>query len=300
MSDDRAFERIRLADIFTYLTVYRTRNVTAAARELAVTASQVSKAIGRLEEAVRAPLLIRGAKGVVPTPEATVLVPRLEEMIAQARGLGGQLAPEDRLSVAAPSYLCNTLVAAVIRAKAASQVRCMEVGPAFIRAYATENLFQLALTLGPQPLTSIWTSERIGSVRSGLFGTRRIAKQLGTDPSVTDIAQVPFIIPLYNADGQFVPSDDACPLPREDRKQGHEAATYGVALEMAAQADMLVFGPITGAEAHVHAGRLVEIHVPGWDVQSDAYLHINSNRVLKSTLNRILRALTDELKPKQP
>jgi DNA-binding transcriptional LysR family regulator len=288
---DRRIEDIRFADVMTFLAVHRNRSVTAAARELSVTASQVSKAIARLESALRMPLLIRGTRGVAPSPSAMSMIPRLEDLVAKARDLGTSEKTEEQLSIAAPSYLCTGFFGAVVKAYPAAHIRCLEVGPAFIRAYAAENLFQVALTLGEQRMTSSWVSETVGSVRSGLFAAKEVRERLGPNPGVAQIVKEPFVIPLYNAGGEFLPGDDGCPIPREDRIRGHEAATYAVALEIAAHADMLVFGPVSATVGYVAAGRLVEIPVPGWAVSSELYLHVNENRVLKHVQTRLMKAL---------
>lgn len=294
--NDRRIEDIRFADVMTFLAVHRNRSVTAAARELSVTASQVSKAIARLESALRTPLFIRGTRGVAPSPTAIRLIPRLEELVAKARDLERQDETDEQLCIAAPSYLCMGFFGAVVNALPTARVRCLEVGPAFIRAYASENMFQVALTLGEQRLTPAWVSQAVGEVRSSLFTTKKVADEIGPRATAEAVRKVPFVIPLYNAGGEFLPGDDGCPLAREDRIRGHEAATYGVALEIAAYADMLVFGPVNAARAYVEASRLVEVPVKGWRVTSDLYLHANANRVMGPVHKRLVKALEEAVK----
>jgi DNA-binding transcriptional LysR family regulator len=288
---DRRIEDIRLADVATFLAVFRHRSVTAAARELSVTASQVSKAIARLELTLRVQLLVRQTRGVVPSEAAVALVPRLEELVTRARSLAEPPDAEPQFTLAAPSYLCTFYLGAILRALPQTRLRCLEVGPAFIRGTASENLFHLALTLGAQRLTSAWASEQVGEVRSALFAPPELAESLGPAPAVNAILRTPFVIPLYNSGGEFLPGEDGCPIPREDRICGHEAATLGVALELASHARMLVFGPLSAAHGYLASGRLVELVVPTWHVSTGLFLHVNDNRVTRPMQRALIREL---------
>ena len=57
------------------------RSATGAARRLHVTQSAVSNALSRLRHALGDPLLVRGARGLVPTPRALALQPGLEQIM---------------------------------------------------------------------------------------------------------------------------------------------------------------------------------------------------------------------------
>jgi hypothetical protein len=162
-----------------------------------------------------------------------------------------------------------------------------------MRAYATENLFQVALTIGAEKLPSAWVSTRAGNVRRALFGSPELGKKLGHTPSTTKLAGIPFVLPVYNSSGQFLPGDDGCPIPREERIIGHEAATIGVALELAAATNQLVFGPVLAARTLVLAGRLVEVRVPGWRLVDNLYFHANADRVLARVQKAVVEALRE-------
>ena len=58
---------LRVADLSTVLIVHRLSSVTASARHLGVTPSQVSKAVSRVERHLGATLFNRSAKGVAFT-----------------------------------------------------------------------------------------------------------------------------------------------------------------------------------------------------------------------------------------
>src|ERR1700730_4056046 len=80
---------LRLADLITLLAVQRTRTISGAARELRVTPSQVSKAVSRLEGHYGVRLLSRSARGVVPTPAARRMLPRIANAVEELRATKG-------------------------------------------------------------------------------------------------------------------------------------------------------------------------------------------------------------------
>ena len=287
---------LRIPDVLTFLAVCRLGSVTGAARALRVTPSQVSKAVARLERHLKRPLLSRKARGVSASEEGQKIVPRLEELVERVHALSAtsDVPPELKLVLAAPSYLCAAFLPAVVAAVPDARFRGLEQGNAFMRAYATENLFQVALTIGEEKLPDSWVSTRAGEVRRGLFASPDVAKRLGQNPSPEKLREVPFVLPIYNSAGQFLPGDDGCPIRREDRIMGHEAATVGVALELAAATHQLVFGPVISARTLVLAGRLAEIRVPGWHLTENLYFHANADRVLSRVQKAVVEALRKE------
>jgi DNA-binding transcriptional LysR family regulator len=290
---------LRIPDILTFLAVCRLGSVTGAARDLRVTPSQVSKAVARLERHLKRSLLSRKARGVSASEEGRRIVPLLEELLEKVNSLSAASpAHEMKLTLAAPSYLCAAFLPTVAAAVPDARFRGLECGNSFMRAYATENLFHIAITVGPEKLPDAWVSTPAGSVRQGLFASPEVARQLGPSPSPSKVMACPWVLPVYNAGGQFLPSDDGCPLPREERIMGHEAATVGVALELAAATDSVVFGPVVSARTLVLAGRLAEVRVRGWHLTEDLYFHANADRVLarvqKAIVESLRRAARDE------
>ena len=61
------------------------RSATGAAKRLHVTLSAVSNALARLRHVLGDPLLVRSARGLVPTPRALALQPGLDEIMASLR-----------------------------------------------------------------------------------------------------------------------------------------------------------------------------------------------------------------------
>lgn len=283
---------LRIPDIATFLAVARLGSITAAARDQRVTPSQVSKAVARLERVLGRTLLSRRARGVALTDDASSVVPALDELVSRARTLAEEKLPtaRKRVTIATPSYL-TSFVPGVVRALPEVRVRTLEVGLSFIRGYATEGLFDTALTLGAERLAAGWESTRVGTVRRGLFASPRLAKSLGAKPTPARLRAVPFVTPVYQSANQLLPGDDGCPIPRGERVIGHEAATAAMAFEIAAVSEQLAFGPVLAARPLVRSGALVEIKVPGWKLSDALYLHTHEDRVLSSIQRAMIEAL---------
>jgi len=288
----RPSDDLRIADVVTFLAVHRHGSLIGASLDLRVTPSQVSKAVARLERRLKRTLLVRTGRGVALDEAAADLVPRFEDLVERAHMLEGD--PKQRastLKLAAASYLCASYMPAMVRAVPSFHFRGVEVAPAFIRAFANERVFDIALTVGEERLSSAWVSTRVGNVAKSLFGSPRIAKRLGRRPSVARLREVAFVCSVNDKNGRWLPGDDSCPLARSERIVGHEASTFGVALELAAASDQLVFGPTIAARTAVAAGRVVEIDVPEWRVVDSLFFHANADRVLARVQRSIVAAL---------
>src|SRR5437763_15442018 len=93
MQPRTASGEIRFGDVETFLTVVHYGSLHATARNLGVTASQISKAMTRLERSVGARLLTRGAPGVQVSDTGRRLIPDFVEVVARVssiRSSGGR------------------------------------------------------------------------------------------------------------------------------------------------------------------------------------------------------------------
>ena len=81
--------------VFVAESLFRTQNVSRSARELGVTQSSVSHALGRLREHFHDPLFVRVARGVAPTEAAKALRTALEEVAEKGRALSRRREPLD-------------------------------------------------------------------------------------------------------------------------------------------------------------------------------------------------------------
>jgi DNA-binding transcriptional LysR family regulator len=285
---------LRLGDLQIFLAVRRWASVTGAARALHVTPSQVSKAVARLEAELGISLLSRRARGVAPTASAERLLEHFEEVVRRVERIRAA-PPAPELTVAAPSFLNALLLPVIAERRPGERLRGVELPPALVRAYAAEHLFDVALTLGEERFPDPWVDEPVGEVRKALFASPAIAAELGPAPvAQAQLADLPFIAPIYNHHGRFMVADEGCPLGAE-RRIGHEVHTMAMALELAARTGQLVFGPAVAARAHVERGALVEIRVRGWDVRDPVHAAFNGERVLARTQKELCALLREEL-----
>jgi len=292
----RHLGEMRLGDLMTFLAVLRSDSISSAARELGVTPSQVSKAVARLESVWKIRLLSRTSRGVTLSEAGRRAMPHVEEAIAHLRAIG-DTTQRPRLTIAAPSSLIEAFLPSIAVCSPDLHVRGLVLPPQLLRADAGANLFDATLlTADVERLPSSWVSVPIGDLRQGLFGSPALVAKLGTQPvSVAKLRAVPFVVPIFNAEGRFIAVEDDCPLPFRDRLVGHEAQTISLALALAARTEQLVFGPVVAAHDHLAAGRLAEIRVQGWDTRNVLHLACNGDRVLSRVQRSMVKALRSAL-----
>ena len=288
---------LRIHDVATFVNVVRTGSITASARELGVTPSQVSKAVARLEGAVRTRLCTRGAHGLALSPTGRQLFPRLEQMLALARSLGRNEEPDrGELTIAAPSSLLPPILPGIVSSLPQTRVRGIELLPALLRGYASEEIFEVAiLPDGIAGVPSKWANVRIGELRKSLLGTPAVAKSLGPRPTVDQIRRAPFVAPVAYDGGRFVAATDDCPLSLEERTIASEVGTMDLALRLAAECGHLVFGPVIAAQRELKEGLLVEIPVDDWNVSETLFLACHNDRVLARAQAAILEVVRGAL-----
>src|SRR5260370_41282204 len=105
--------------------------------------------------------------------------------------------------------------------------------------------------MGDDKLPGDWVATRVGVVRKALFATPSVAASFGAGPVDPDrLHELPFVTPIYNVNGQFVPSDDGCPLGPGQRQLGHQSTTLVGGLHLACATGHLTFVPAVRAVAH--------------------------------------------------
>lgn len=291
----RDAESLRFDDVVTFLTVHHTRSISAAARQLQVTPSQVSKAVARLEEYVGAQLLARGARGVAVSMAGLRVIPMLEEIARGVRDLKSQQQPDatPMVRVAAPSSILSCVAGVLARSSRGMRFSCLELDPVRTRALAFEDVFDVALLADDRSLGELYTHEPVGEAESCLFARPSLAQRLGPPPvSPESLRDVPFVMPLLLQDTRLAGGRDLCPLPFEHRTPGHAAATFGAALELATSSDQVVFGPRVAARGQLTRRELVEIEVEGWSVHWTIYLACHTTRVQARTARSLKTVLS--------
>ncbi len=286
-------ESLRFDDVITFLTVHHMRSISAAARQLQVTPSQVSKAVARLEVFVGAQLLARGSRGVAVSMAGLRAIPMLEEIARGVRGLKAEKVQVPMVRVAAPSSLLSTVAGVLARNTRGMRFSCLELDPLRTRALAFEDVFDVALLEGDRHLGELYTHDPLGTAESCLFARPSLAQKLGEQPIAQEaLLGVPFVMPLLLQDTRVAGGKDLCPFPFEQRTAGHAAATFGAALELATHSDNLVFGPRVAARGRLARRELVEIEVQGWAVRWQIHLACHTTRVTQKTARAVLGILS--------
>ena len=296
---------LRVADLLTFLAVVRSSSLTAAARERRVTPSQVSKAITRVEAHFARKLIERGSRGVVLSEAGRLLAPALEAVVNQLESARAASPDGAEITLGAPSYLQTSLLPVVGSAAPNIRVRAFELPPSLLRANAQDDGFDILLLPGDgEHLPASWVAEQVGTIRRGLFASPALRQRLGRGPVPLErLAEVPFIIPIYRQQGRVVPVDDDFPLPRSQRKVGHQVQTFLVGLEVAAQTEQLAFGPAIAAQRHVSSGALVEIPIAGYDITEPLTFACNVDRVsarLRTAFGTALRSAMTAMSSSRP
>jgi DNA-binding transcriptional LysR family regulator len=296
---------LRVADLLTFLAVVRSSSLTAAARERRVTPSQVSKAITRVETHFARKLIERGSRGVVLSEAGRLLAPALEAVVNQLESARAASPDGAEITLGAPSYLQTSLLPVLGNAAPNVRVRAFELPPSLLRANAQDDGFDILLLPGDgEHLPSSWVSEQVGTIRRGLFASPALRQRLGKGAVPLErLAEVPFIIPIFRQQGRVVPVDDDFPLPRSQRKVGHQVQTFLVGLEVAAQTEQLAFGPAIAAQRHLSSGALVEIPIAGYEVTEPLTFACNVDRVsarLRTAFGTALRTAMTAMSSSHP
>jgi DNA-binding transcriptional LysR family regulator len=291
---------LRIADVATYLVVLRSGSLSGAARELKVTTSQVSKALSRLSDVLRQPLVVQSGRGIAITDEGRRLRPQLQELMDRLQRLQrGELAVAPQLTVAAPSYVLSYFLPHIVRALPDLRIRGLELPPALIRADANAGYFDVALSTHIDTMPEAWVTGEVGQLRKAVLASPPMLGRLRPLPLEVDaLRELPFVGGIMVINGQVAPTEDDCPLPRQERLIGHEAPTIRVALTLAASSDQLVFGPVIAATEYLRDGLLNEVPVRGWKLSDPLLLACHGDRVRSTTqrlLERVVRAAHDRL-----
>ncbi len=224
-----------------------------------------------------------------------LLAPVLEAIVTQLETARATSPDGAEVTLGAPSYLQSSLLPVLGSAAPNVRVRAFELPPSLLRANAQDDGFDiLLLPGGAEHLPPSWQAEPVGTLRRGLFASPALRRKLGRGPvPLKRLAEVPFVLPVFRQQGRVVPVDDDFPLPRSQRKIGHQVQTFLVGLEVAAQTEQLAFGPVIAAHLHVSSGALVEIPIEGYAVTDPLTFACNIDRVsarLRTAFTNALRS----------
>ncbi|NVJ09649.1 LysR family transcriptional regulator [Myxococcus sp. AM001] len=172
-------DRIDASHLYSLHVLLEERHVTRAARRLGITQSSMSHRLQRLRAALGDPLLARAGGGLLPTPRAEALAPRLAEAL---RALEAAVTPEAAFDPAActqtltlmmPDLLAPVLphvLTAVGRAAPGMSLRVRPVSAELPHLLAAGPL---SLALAPAHFVGGHTRSRLlGELRFAVAGRR--------------------------------------------------------------------------------------------------------------------------------
>ncbi|NYT69824.1 LysR family transcriptional regulator [Pusillimonas noertemannii] len=184
---------LTLIDILTFVKIADLRSVTQAARVLGMPKSSVSRNLGRLEQAVGAPLVLRGSRQLSLTDTGRVFynhAQRILEEVDEAHSAVGQLHGTARghLRVAAPVTSGQQLLAPLL--------------PEFLSLYPKLTLNLELTSRQADPLTedvdvviqigdlsdSQLVARRLGTFRLSLYGSAEYLARHGEPRTVSDLS----------------------------------------------------------------------------------------------------------------
>ncbi len=115
--------RFRMRQLVAYIAVYEHRNIQAAARDLALDHSTVSKSISEIEAVLDTELFARHTRGVTPTPAADILYRHARQIVNQCARTAAELSRisaerSTHIVIGCVSYLDTVAVSALTRFKA--------------------------------------------------------------------------------------------------------------------------------------------------------------------------------------
>ncbi len=160
-------------DLQTVEALVRTQGVAAAARELGVRHTTVSRRIEALEALLGTALFMRGAR-LLPTPLAKDVAARAAEMRVHAeRALhlidGQQRMQSERLVITTSDVLAPLLFAAVVTKQASERLEVLITDET---RELVPGVVDLALRPSHEPARTL-RGRRLGVLRLGIFHTRR-------------------------------------------------------------------------------------------------------------------------------
>jgi DNA-binding transcriptional LysR family regulator len=261
--------KLRLSDVFTFVAVTRTGSLSAAARELKVTTSQVSKAIGRMERVFGVVLLQRSTRGVRPSDDQSPLVGELMQIAERLNEFTFQPSvAEAPVRIAAEGIFLQKILPGVVKRLPDARFRAMEMRDEAVAASLSLDTFDIALTTGSANLPRSWMGVDAGYLRYGLFAAPIRARALHPGPlTPASVRSMPFISLVAQGHADPIQLEDHCPLRRSERNVAHQASSLQLAIPLAARCDAVVFAPALAASEQVATQQLTELAVHGWDVR---------------------------------
>lgn len=172
-----------IANLKAFLAVARTESFAAAARELGVAASVVTKRISQLEWRLKASLFERTTRHVSLTPAGQAYLPAVQRLVADAEDLFAQAAEsrgelQGQMRIKAPTSVAVRLVGPILeRFQQKYPLLNLEVMALDRPVNPAEEGFDLALTLLPDTYAGVIETPLCPMPRSVCVSPAYLARQ---------------------------------------------------------------------------------------------------------------------------
>ena len=292
-----------LSDLTVFTRVVATGTLSAAARELGVSASAVTKRIARLEQRLGVWLLHRNARARSLTSEGQLFHERCKAIlvdIAEAEEMvsAGRASPRGDLRVTVPYAFGRRWVAPVAASFGATHLEtriCLTLSDSIVDLVATGR--DLAVRIG-RPEQAGLVARRIATNRRVVCASPAYLARAGAPAPPADLARHPCLI--FNRNG--VRSDlwcfeDAQGTSRSVRVPAPLSSDTGEVLHDWALAGAgLVIKSVWDVHDDIRQGRLVPV-LPGWQLPAaDIYVVYASRKQLAPRTSLFIQMLSDRLK----
>jgi DNA-binding transcriptional LysR family regulator len=296
----RDIRRIDLNLLVALDALLEEQSVTKAADRLALTQPTVSAMLARLRKLLGDPLFVRTRRGIVPTPRAAALAPKLKHWLLEAQALVVEAAfvpsaAEFSASLCANDYIQSALIVPFFARlhREAPNVRLAVRNPQFadLPAMLADGELDLCLTTTPEIPSLDLHSRTLYEER--YVGVARRGHPLTTRKRITleQFSRYPHVM-VSPTEGRFVgPTDRALAAVGQKRRVALSAPGFLILPEVLKTGDFVAIVP-----ERVLAGRMAglamfapPIRVPGF-----AVVMLWHARVHHDAAHRWLRTLLAE------
>ena len=292
------WEELRLSDLRLLLELADTHSIRELARRRSVQASQISKALVKIEAKMEQKLLHRTTQRVGFNPEGMEILKIARRVLETSEAL----APKKKnkpsaqvITVTAPSFLNQLLLPDCLkelhRPQQQKHFRLLEIPGKDLAIAGIKGHFEIALHLQPIDWPRTWVTNSVGSLRSGLFV--RADHPLGKAVSETELEEWPFVVPLRWTKNGVQLSNDGCPKAVQERLTGCGAMTASIALELIQRSDQLAFLPELITRVAMKKGLVREVTVKEWKpTLTPLYLSVHAEKVDQKVLETLSQAIS--------
>ena len=185
-------------DLRFFLSVCRTHSFVAAAGELKVTHTTVSRRISMLEAALQAQLFFRTEKGCRITPAGEVLLPHAERLESTIINLEDQVAGQDRqlsgcVRIGTPDGIGNSYLAARLsRFQDRHPALDVELIPVPMYYSLSKREIDILITV-KRPTVGNYVVRKLTDYKLGLFASREYIERMPAIVSQDDLRGHRFI-----------------------------------------------------------------------------------------------------------